>query len=94
MNETMKSMFNAACTNFHLLSDDEINETLISIYTKNKDYSDIQLGLITDFPGLNVLRIWARSGFKEDVLNKERLSQGVKMLVKLPLLEQGIFIRG
>jgi hypothetical protein len=87
-------MFRPMCTSFHLLFNDEIDEALTDIYTKNNDYSDIHLGFLTDFPGLNVLRAWAHSGFKEKVLDKAKLSEGMKMLIKLPLIEQGIFING
>jgi hypothetical protein len=86
--------------NFNDLSDYEIGQTLIKIYTNAKNSGDLEidLGLITEFPGLEFLTGWARSGFSqkfldehEDEENEEKFSEGMKRLIKMPLIEQNLF---
>jgi hypothetical protein len=90
----MKDNFSEQHLDFSFLSDDELNEKLIEIYTKtrNRDVLEINIGLISDYPGLRVLRDWTRSGFKEKFLDEEGFSKGMKSLIMMPLIEQGILI--
>jgi len=65
------------------LGDDNINKLLISVY------SDLETNFefLSAYPGLEVLREWAKQGFSDNFLDQNNLSLGMKNLIKSPWLE-------
>ena len=65
-------------------SDEEVLAAIRTIYSED------DLPLLADYPGIEVLKEWAKSGFSDEYLRKKKFSDGLQDFMKLSLKERKI----
>ena len=82
---------NNSQTQFQHMSDDDIIAELECIYSRHPEHNDLEF--VSEFPGLEFLKEWAKTGFQEVLLDQAKISPGARKLIKLALYENGVLAR-
>ena len=65
-------------------SDEEVPAAIRTIYSED------DLPLLADYPGIEVLKEWTKTGFSDDYLKKRKFSRGLQDFMKLSLRKKHI----